>query len=84
MWLVRWFGRAPRPATALDGVLDVRSATGLARRLSHGEATRSSLTSESPRRTPAVTLLRRTPSSSVDARGACRHQLCPAWHALCR
>ena len=93
MWLVRWFGREdpdPRPRWLETECATFGSASGLAHRLSYGDATRISVKriagdeSGGPR-TPAVTLRpHRAPTSTVDAvEGLCRHELRPGWCALC-
>ena len=93
MWLVRWFGREdpdPRPRWLETECATFGSASGLARRLSLGDATRISVKriagAESHRPTPAVILRSdRAPSSTIDAvTGLCRHELRPGWCALCR
>jgi hypothetical protein len=93
MWLVRWFGREdpdPRQRWLETECATFGSASGLAHRLSHGDATRISVKRvagyESRHRPPAVILRPdRAPSSTVDAvEGLCRHELRPAWCVLCR
>lgn len=93
MWLVKWFGREdpdPRPRWLETECVTFDSASGLARRLSYGDATRISVkriaTEERGPRTPAVTLgPDRAPSSSIAAAsGLCRHELRPGWCSVCR
>lgn len=93
MWLVRWFGREdpdPRPRWLETECATFGSASGLARRLSYGHATRISVKriagDESGRRSPIVILRPdRAPNSNIAAAtGRCRHELRPGWCALCR
>jgi hypothetical protein len=93
MWLVRWFGREdpdPRPRWLETECATFDSASGLAHRLSYGDATRISVKrivgDDSRHRAPAAILRPdRAPGSTVDAvEGLCCHELRPGWCALCR
>lgn len=93
MWLVRWFGREdpdPRPRWLETECATFGSASGLAHRLSLGDATRISvkrIAGDGNRRPGRAAVLRpdRAPSSVVDpVDGLCRHELRPGWCALCR
>lgn len=93
MWLVRWFGRAdpdPRLRWLETECATFGSASGLARRLSSGGATRISVkrieNDETTLRAPAATLRPdKAPTSTIDpVSGLCRHELRPGWCAVCR
>ena len=92
MWIVRWFGREdpdPRSRWLETECATFDSASGLARRLSYGDATHISVKriagGERRRATAVILRPRRVPSSTVDAAtGMCRHELRPSWCAICR
>ncbi|MDQ3913762.1 MAG: hypothetical protein M3285_01075 [Actinomycetota bacterium] len=96
MWLVRWFGRedpGPRRRWLESECATFPSASGLAKRLALGDATRISIKriAEGAGRVPApavVDVAPRVPDHSagvvVEAKdGVCRQELLPGWCSLC-
>lgn len=94
MWLVRWFGREdpdPRPRWLETECATFSSASGLAHRLSYGDAKRISVkrigetpTPRSARQT-CVLPSDRAPRAVIDAPGeVCRHELRRGSCVLCR